>query len=624
MGLRGILNGICGSAAVGEPDARRERIVITVLLSLVILALVGLGGRCFYLQYCRADYYADLCMQQQLALVPLEPQRGAIVDCRGRLLAASTGFRTVFAEPRAIQEPKDTANRLASILDAPAHEICKAIVESHNRGYVPVKLGATVAECEAVQRIRGVGIQYGWQRYYPTGPLASHVVGFTSVDNRGLAGVEFGYDRDLRGQGATNAFLVDVHRRPLAFCLAEEQDNSLPINGAGIILTIDATIQQFAREELMAQFKAYQAEGAIAVVVEVKTGAVLAMVSLPDFDPADARRTDPNHFYNRVLTDQYEPGSIIKPIVAAIALDTGAIKRNEIIFCENGNYYGKGFGRISEYRQGFGDLTVREIIAKSSNIGMAKIGQKLGPTRLYEGLTLFGFGRKVDVGLPGEADGLLWPIKDWTGYSITRIPFGQEISVTAMQMVRAFCMLVNGGRVVRPYVIKAIVQPDGAMLDMRPTEPELGYVIRPEVAKWLVTEAMTAVVEEGTGTRARLKEWRVFGKSGTAQLAKPGGGGYEEKAYMASFFVGAPAEDPRVIILVSIRKPNVALRKGYTGGTVAAPVAAAILQKTLHYLEGTQPPPSARPASAELARSAPDPRTLDPAILTPAEMEETW
>jgi cell division protein FtsI/penicillin-binding protein 2 len=590
MGFRRFIKGIGGTTGAGDAGARREIITIAVLMASVVFTFLLLAWRCFYLQYSQADHYMAECVNQQRAYVPLEPQRGAILDCRGRVLAASNQFRTVFAEPRIIAEPKDTANRLAVVLDMPAHEICKEIMTSRNRGYVPIKVGAAVSECETARQIPGVGIQDSWQRYYPTARLASHVVGFTSVDNYGLAGVELGYDRELRGRGATNSFFVDVHRRPIAFCLEDEEDNCAPINGAGIILTLDATIQQFAREELLAQYKAYQAQGAIAVVTDVKSGAILALVSLPDFDPADARRTDPNHFYNRVLTDQYEPGSIIKPITASIALDSGVVSRYETIFCENGSYHGKGFGTIGEYRQGFGDMTLKEIIAKSSNIGMAKIGQRLGATRCYEGLTLFGFGRKVGIGLPGEAEGLLRPPREWTGYSVTRIPFGQEISVTAIQLVRGFCMIANGGRLVRPYIIKAIVQPDGSMRDMRPTMPQLGYVIKPEIAKWMVTQAMTAVVEQGgTGTKAKLKEWQVFGKSGTAQLARPGGQGYEEKAYMASFLAGAPAEDPKVIVLVSIRHPNVDLKKGYTGGSVAAPVAAAILRKTLHYLEGTQP-----------------------------------
>ena len=608
---------IAGRVATDPVGSRREVITIIVLMSVVILAFVALAGWCFYLQYCRADYYTGLCMDQQLAYVPLEPQRGAILDSEGRVLAASNQFRTIFAEPRSVREPREAANQLAPILDMPAHEICKSIMESHNKGYVPLKVGASADECNDVRQIHGIGIQYGWQRYYPTGRLTSHVVGFSSVDNRGLAGVEFGYDRELRGQGATSTFFVDVHRRPIAFCLQGEQDRDMPINGAGIILTLDSTVQQFAREELFSQYTAYEAEGAVAIVANVKSGEILAMVSLPDFDPSDARRTDPNHFYNRVLTDQYEPGSIFKPVVAAIALDTGVLGRNETIFCENGHYSGRGFGTINEYKQPFGDLTVKGIIAKSSNIGMAKIGQRLGPTRLYEGLTLFGFGRRVSVGLPGEAEGLLRPTKDWTSYSPTRIPFGQEINVTAMQMVRAFCMLANGGRLARPYIVKAIVQPDGTRQDMRPSTPQLGYAIKPEVAKWMVSQAMVAVVEDGTGTRAKLKEWQVFGKSGTAQLAKPGTRGYEEKAYMASFVAGAPAEDPRVIVLVSIRRPNVALRKGYTGGTVAAPVAGAILHKTMHYLEGTQPLPNKRFADHAAT-------TTLPASYAPETDEMSW
>jgi cell division protein FtsI/penicillin-binding protein 2 len=573
----------------------RQLKTIVVIMSLVIVAFFALAGRCVYLQHNLADYYAEKCMIQQRAYLPLEPQRGAILDTRGRLLAASHQIRTIFAEPRIIQDPKETATRLAPVLDMGAHEICKLIVDSNNPGYVSLKKDATVVQCEASRQVYGVGIEYDWRRQYPMGRLAAHIVGFTSRDNYGLAGVEYTFDRDLRGRGAKHTFLVDVKRRPLAFCLADEQDdNDMPIHGAGIILTLDATIQQFTREALYSQYKEFEAESAVAMVADPYTGEILAMVTLPDFDPTDSAKIaqkQPELFTNRLLTDQYEPGSIIKPVVAAIALDTKVMNRYEAIFCENGNYRGKGFGRIGEYRRGFGDLTLREILMNSSNIGMAKIGQRLGATRLYEGLTLFGFGRKVGVELPGEAEGLLRPPSQWTGYSITRIPFGQEISVTGLQMLRAFCMLANGGRLVHPYIVKSLVRSDGMVVDMRPSTLRVGYVIKPEVAKWVVQDAMTAVVNErnGTGSRAKLAKWTVFGKTGTAQIAKDGV--YLDKAYVASFIAGAPASNPRVVVLISIRRPNVVLKKGYTGGTVAAPVAATILEKTLTYLgvpsEGT-------------------------------------
>lgn len=589
-----------GARAVGRSD-RRERITIIVFFSLVVAAFVGLGGRCYYLQCAAADHYAGLGMGQQFcSYLPLEPQRGAILDGRGRVLAASNQVRIIFADPKEIKDPKETSNALAPILDIGGHEIIKMISESSSPRYAVLRAGAERQQCEAAQAIHGIGIQYGWRRHYPTGPLASHVVGFTSRDNRGLGGIEHEFDGDLGGEGARHTFFVDVHRRPLSYCVAKGTgDSSVPVNGKAIILTLDATIQQFAREELLKQYETYEAEGALALVADPQTGAILAMVSLPDFDPSDIQHANPDHFLNRALTDQFEPGSMIKPIVAAIALDTGVVNTHETIFCENGNYHGRGFGRITEFKDGFGDLTLQGILVNSSNVGMAKIGQRLGPERLYEGLTLFGFGKKTGIELPGEAEGLLRPPASWTGYSITRIPFGQEISVTAMQMVRAFCMLANGGRLVRPYIVKAMVEPDGSMVDVRPPAPRVGYVIKPEIARWVVGKALVAVVNEGTGRRAKLDRWQVFGKTGTAQLARSDGRGYEPGAYVTSFICGAPAEDPRVVVLVSIRRPSTRLQGRYTGGgTVASPVAAAILERVMTYLEGPVVPTTAVARSA--------------------------
>jgi cell division protein FtsI/penicillin-binding protein 2 len=558
--------------------------ILVVFLSLLIAVLLALAGRCLYLQHFRGDYYYDRCMAQR-SYYPQKPRRGVILDSRGRVLAASNRVGVVFAEPRHIKEPKSTSNRLAPVLDMGAHEICKLIMDSKNPGYARIKTDANAQECRAAGRIYGVGVHYDWLRHYPMGRLASHMVGFTSTDNRGLGGVEVRYDRELTGSPAENVFFADVHRRPI--CLKER--NGTVVNGHGMILTLDATVQQFARAELARQWQDYQAESAVAIVAEPRTGAILAMVSLPDFDPADFCSTDANNFRNCAITDQYEPGSIIKPIVVAIALDAGVVNTHEQIFCENGDYRGKGFGRIGEYRQGFGDLTVSEIISKSSNIGMAKIGQRLGKKKLYDGLRFFGFGKQTGIELPGEAEGLLRPVGDWTGYSVTRIPFGQEISVTAIQLLQAFCTLANGGHLVHPYLVRAVVDGNGDITTRGDPAPAIGYIIKPEVAKWIVTDAMVDVVNEGTGKQAQLEKWQVFGKTGTAQLARTDGRGYEDKAYVASFVAGAPAEDPRVIVLVSIRRPNVALGKGYNGGVVAAPVAAAILDKTLTYLQTRQP-----------------------------------
>lgn len=570
------------------------RTIIFFLLLLIVVFFL-LAGRCLYLQCYRSDGYRLMCLKQQQGKVPQKPQRGVVLDDRGRVLAASNKLQIIFAEPRAVKDAKSTASGLAPIVDMAAHEICKLIVESKNPGFVRIKECSDVDECDAARRISGIGIQSDWRRHYPMGRLAANVVGFTSADNRGLEGIELQYEKELGGTPAQNIFFADVHRRPVRRSLLDylsdpngTQFVHEAIDGCGVILTIDAAIQQFAREELIKQYEDYEAESAVAIVAEPKSGAILAMVSLPDFEPGDVRSADPNNFRNRAISDEFEPGSIIKPIVAAIALDANAVNRREKIFCENGSYYGKGFGRIGEYRQGFGDLTLREILAQSSNIGMAKIGQRLGKEKLHRGLAVFGFGKKTGIDLPGEANGLLWPPEQWTGYSVTRVPFGQEISVTSIQLVRAFCILANGGHSVRPYLVKAMVDHNGRIVRLRRPSlnpGQIGYVVGPETARWIVTEAMVGVVNEGTGRRAGLKQWQVFGKTGTANIAKSDEQGYSESEYIASFIAGAPAEDPAVIVLVSIRKPNKKLGRGYTGGAVASPVAGKILEKTLVYLK---------------------------------------
>lgn len=559
------------------------------LMILLVAVFCVLAGRCFYLQFFKYDYYYSLFLKQQQMRQLQKPQRGIILDCRGRtILAASDKIRTIFAEPRIIKDPKEVANKLGPILNMPPHEICQLIADSRNPGFVKIKVAADPNQCEQAGKIYGVGIQTDWQRRYPAGSLACHIVGFTSADNIGLGGIELKYDKELTGQPGQNIFLADArpYRRPIRLT---EQTATLT-DGVGIILTIDAAIQQFAREELLKQYKGFEAESAVAIVAEPETGAILAMVSLPDFDPNHIASADPNGFRNRALTDPFEPGSMIKPIVISIALDTGTINKQEKIFCENGNYHGRGFGRIREYRDHkFGDLNARQILVKSSNIGMAKIGQKLGKEKLHRGMKLFGFGKKTGIDLPGENTGLLRPLDEWTGYSVTRVPYGYETAVTAMQMIKAYCILANGGRSVQPFLVRAIVDNKGEIIKIKQPNPSVGYVIKPEIAKWIVTDALVGVVNEkkngGTGWRAKLDKWQVFGKTGTANIAKIGQKGYNESYNIASFVAGAPAEDPVIVVLVSIRKPNRKLGKGDSGGAVASPVAGKIIEKTLNYLE---------------------------------------
>jgi cell division protein FtsI (penicillin-binding protein 3) len=549
---------------------------------LLIGVFGGLIFRCYQLQVIQNEHFIAKS-NKQIIRIPQKPKRGAILDSRGRVLAASNRKQVIFADPEVIgNDLKATAEKLAPIIGINSFELCKQIIAGKNPRYVKLKEVSDYEQCAKAAKINGIGVESDWERYYPTGQVTSHVVGLAGSDNSGFIGVEQAFSTQLAGVGGVDEYMSDIFRRPVR---PKDLGKGLQ-DGVGIILTLDTTIQQFVREELYKRYKEFEAEAAMAIVAEAKTGAILAMVSLPDYDPEARDWSDGNDLCNHVISDQFEPGSILKPIVAAIALDCGAVSRTEKIFCENGSYSGKGFGRIGEYRdKGYGNLTVKEILINSSNIGMAKIGQKMGKDNLYNGLSLFGFGKSTGISLPGEGEGRLWPVSRWTGYSVTRIPFGQEISATCLQLVRAFCILASGGRNIRPFIVKAVVDSNGEVVSVRRGSPPVGYVIDPDVAKYIVNDAMVAVVNEGTGKRAKLEKWQVFGKTGTADIAKVGAKGYDENTVIASFVAGAPAEDPQIVVLVSVRKPNKSLGKGYTGGVVSSPVAAKIIERTLTYLE---------------------------------------
>jgi cell division protein FtsI/penicillin-binding protein 2 len=562
---------------------KAKSVVIFVLASLIVV-FVLLACRFFFLQHYRINQFRQSSQIQQYSVVSEKPCRGAILDRRGRILAASNKVETVFVEPRLLPshgDTKEVANQLQQILDCPANEICGIIYESGNPGFVKIAEEITSGQRDKIieATIPSVGIQSNWKRCYPMGRLTCHVVGFVGAEQIGFAGIEQKYNSQLCGSDGSDVFFIDAARRPIGF---DPTDSKIVEDGADLALTIDATIQQFARQALLNQFEAYEAESAVAIVMNPWTGAVLALVSLPDFDPVCFSSTSPNTLRNRAVIDPFEPGSIFKPIVASLALDFEAVGYDEKIFCEDGYYAAY---RIGEYgNRKYGRMTIRQILVNSSNIGMAKIGLKMQKQKLYEGVRLFGFGARTGIDLPAEDPGLLKPVREWSGYTPTRIPFGHEISVTAIQIVRAYCILANGGRTVRPHLVRVKIESNENVVESQPPSNLPAYVIKPATANWIIREALVGVVNEGTGKKAAIEGVRVFGKTGTANIAGTSQRGYDETNYVASFVGGAPADRPEVIILVSIRKPNKALGKGYTGGTVAAPVFREILKKTLTYL----------------------------------------
>ncbi|MBL7214572.1 MAG: penicillin-binding protein 2 [Phycisphaerae bacterium] len=566
---------------VGE----RKNRLLTIFIGLTLVLFGLLIWRLVHLQFTLRQNFSQSSQRQRSAVVPDHPRRGLILDARGRILAASSKTYHVFAEPRQLMDDPEqlklTALELQSILNEPGWQICQTIDSSLNPGYVKIKKEINLQEKNRIQEahVPGVGIETDWKRSYPAGNLAGHILGFVGAENKGLSGLEMKYESYLAGKQGEQMFFVDNYRRPIGARSAVSSDAE---DGLNLVLTIDVVIQRFVYEALQKKLQEYEAESAIGIAMNPWTGAVLAMVSLPDYDPANFSTTPADSMRNRILTDPYEPGSIFKPIVAAIALDAGVIGYDEKFYCENG--FWSAYRGIHDFEgHQYGDLTVREIIVHSSNIGMAKIGLKMNKQQLYDGLRLFGFSERTGIDLPGEDPGLVWSVPRWSKLSITRIPFGHEVLVTPLQICRAYCVFANGGYVVKPHIVRAIVDQQGQVIEDRQPATKTGYILKTQVANWMLQTALTDVVKEGTGDKAVVENGQVFGKTGTANIALPTGG-YDTRNYVASFVGGAPAEKPAVVVLVSIRKPNRSLGKGYSGGRVAAPVVRDILENTLTYL----------------------------------------
>ncbi|MCE5185291.1 MAG: penicillin-binding protein 2 [Planctomycetaceae bacterium] len=563
--------------------SRRELILTLGFLIAVSAAFAGLIYRLYDLQVRQKSAFIQISRKQQNAVVPEKPRRGLILDSRGRVLAASARIYNVFVEPRRLREFPDqiliAASELQPLLNLPGDAICQKIRDSRNPGFLRIKEDITPAERHAVDKARfnGVGIETGWTRSYPAGSLTAHLLGFIGAEETGLSGLELQYERTLSGAPGRQVFVVDALRRPIGTQPYEAVD---PRDGLNLVLTIDSVIQRFVREALEKQVKAFEAESAVAIAMDPQTGAVLAMVSLPDFDPTKFSVTKQDQMRNRILTDSFEPGSVFKPIVAAVALDSGKVAFNERFDCEKGYWARYRIGEFGNHQ--YGVMSVKEILINSSNIGMAKIGVKMGKKTIYDGMTRFGFSQKTKIDLPGEEPGLLRPLNQWSGWSVTRIPFGHEISVTALQVCRAYSILANGGYVIQPHIVRAILDDQGSIVEDRRPVRGTGYIVDPKIASWIVGQALVGVVNEGTGDLAKLKGVQVWGKTGTANIALPNGG-YDTRNYVSSFVGGAPVENARIVVMASIRKPNRALGKGYSGGRVAAPVVGEILQKTLTY-----------------------------------------
>ena len=565
----------------------------------VALLLLGGGYRLTRIEQTQGERLRGQARRQHTARWTVPAQRGSILDCRGRVLAGTVRRPAVFMDPTLIEEPRAAAEKVAPALGLDPVQLEGLIRENRDREFVWVKRDLTDDELEAFNRVRrehrlgAFVVRHEPKRVYPYGRLAAQVLGFVGADQTGLAGIEQSFDYVLRGSDGRRSSTVDARRRRVR---SAADTYMPPTDGASVVLSIDAHVQQRAGYHLRNACEEFEPQWAAAVVMDPLSGEVLAMVTLPDFDPAEpippgldqaGQQAAQELLRNRAVSDSYEPGSIFKPFVAAPALGAGVARIDEP-FVVDGPTHRFGARTIHDVHP-YGTLALHEVISKSSNIGMGLLGARCGNELLHEFVRGFGFGEQTGIRLPGEHPGLVLDFRRWTRYSTQSIPIGQEVAVTPIQMVTAFSVFCNDGVLYRPRIVRGVISPQGEIREDDSRPIEVRRVLAAEVAREFRLRALVEVVTQGTGQRAQIADYQVFGKTGTAQVARQAGGGYVPGAYVGSFLGGAPADRPRVAVLVSLYRPS---RGKYYGGTVAAPTVAAIIADTLDYMRLPPEPPA--------------------------------
>ncbi len=544
----------------------------------MLIVSAALGGRLAVLHLGSHDARLEQIDRMHRFKQDVLGRRGSIVDGSGSasLLALDLAADHVCADPHAILQADalvPTASRLAEMLDL---EVDAVAVRLHQPGrrytrvktFVPRELARSVME----ENLTGVFLRPTHLRYYPHSTLASHVLGFVNHEGVGSAGVEQHYNHYLRGRAGVIQGRVDALRREI-YAERIVADPGEP--GHTIELTIDQYIQLVVERELDAMLESSQAEAAWAIVQDVRTGEILAMASRPTYDLNDFRRSTADQRLNRAIGVNFEPGSTLKAAAFAAALNEGIVTPETVFDCENGAWFYKGRRLRDVSPQGY--LTVAEGLQKSSNILTAKMSLMLGNERLHQYLRDFGLGQRLGIDLPGEEAGIFHPPERWYGISPTRIPIGQGVATTALQVLGVYSTIANDGYRMRPYIVRRIRNAQGDIIvENQPSV--VARVIRADTAATMRDLLHLATQQGGTGRRARFDGMEVAGKTGTAQ--KPGPGGYSSTDFIASFAGFFPAHDPAVSIIIVADTP----RPVTGGGRVAAPVFAAIGEEISRYL----------------------------------------
>lgn len=551
---------------------------ITVMLLFAVGSLAcfaAVAYRVHSLQTSPPEPIAKLTGTQYSALA-LQARRGAILDRHGAVLAFSRPRHVLFIDPGVIPDAKEFARQLHQQLGYDPLQTWQLLNDNARKRYVVLDRDLNEQRRVMLEhwKPRGLGTHYAFDREYPNGPTAGQLIGFVGTDGRGLEGLELLLDSELSGEDGLMQYRRDAARRPVEL---KAETYRAPSDGMDRQLSIDLTLQRIAERALAEQCEQYNAKAGQVVVMAPETGEILAMANWPVMDPNHFADFEPLLWRNQSVEAVFEPGSIFKPLIWSLLTEDGHARAEETIFCQNGAWR-TPFGRTLHDSHGYGDLTWKRVLVKSSNIGMGKVAMRAGVDWLQDAVNRMGFGRPTDSRLPGEVGGLVTSARDWTLYSQTSVPMGQEVAVTPLQITRAYCALANGGWLVTPTIYPRDTRYEIARYGRRVLSPQTSELTR---------RIMREVVLEGTGRRIKDCKYDIFGKTGTAQIARSDGPGFRDDANVTSFVGGAPLDQPALIVGCFIHEPKDE-SGSVSGGKIAAPVVKRIVEESLDHL-GYQP-----------------------------------
>jgi cell division protein FtsI/penicillin-binding protein 2 len=536
-----------------------------------ITALLVLIIRLLYIQVIKHSFYKKIADEQHTVSLEIAPNRGTIYDRNMRVLAVNLHKDSIFANPRVIENKIKAAADLSKAIGISEEFVYKRLMKEKSFVWIKRKASPEVSARVKALKIEGVAVIQESERSYPDRELACHAIGTVDIDNNGLEGLELYYNRYLKGEAGWVVSTQDAKRKLLE---SYQYEYIPPKDGFNLVLTIDEVIQSIAERELTKSFRKFNAKRAAIIVMDPRTGDILALASLPNYDLNDLKNRPEEARRNMAINDFFEPGSVFKIVTASAILEEKAVLLDDKFDCENGEWR---IGRRTLHdHTPHGIITFREIIEKSSNIGTVKAAFRLGQEKMYKYMQLFGFYEKTGIDLPGEAGGMNRPLNRWSKVSMYAIPMGQEVTATALQLVCAIAVIADNGYIVRPRIVKQIIDRKGQVVKDFPVKVRNRVISTETVLK--MRSVLKGVVDSGTGKKAKLEDDSAGGKTGTAQKVEQGT--YSSSKYIGSFIGFAPIEKPVLAVVVCVDEPHPV----YYGGDVAAPVFRNVVNDSLRYL----------------------------------------